>query len=87
MSYDSPAAAREAKSLYVLVESRRATVQQVRDLISISPADEKVLRAAGLVPARGFRRMVLREFDRLVRESHNNPVASTVWAVGSSFGG
>lgn len=68
----------EARGLFSLVSRGSASVEEVRELIGVSPRTESLLRAYTRVhpeDARGmervlrFRERVRQEFERLVRES------------------
>jgi hypothetical protein len=79
---DPSSALGEAKSLLNLVTTGAASVQDVHSLIGLSRAEEETLRAFSksdeaarrmVTVALGFRRRVLREFERLVAGRGSEP--------------
>lgn len=73
-SYRAPAA-NEAQALLRLIQRGTATIEEVRELIQVSAAEEKLLTSAGFPAALSFRRRVLVEFDRMVATARA-PIAS-----------
>jgi hypothetical protein len=70
----------EARGLFVLIRRNASSVEDVRDLIAVSPRIEAALKrymgehpedAPGIEKMLGFRKRVMEEFDRLVCESGN----------------
>lgn len=69
----------EARGLFALVSNGKASIEDIRELIAVSPREERLLRAymreypedAHWLEERvfRFRERVRAEFDRLVRES------------------
>lgn len=80
--FDGSAGAQsEARGLFALVSNGKASIEDIHELIDVSPREERLLRAfmhdcpedaRGLERVFRFRERVRAEFDRLVRESQGS---------------